>query len=382
MNLSCIKSIANFVIMHLDKIQLHNFKNYSLAEIELCEGINAFVGKNGSGKTNILDAVHYLSMCKSYLNSIDRQNVKFQESFFSIFGNWNQDKKYYSEQCSFKIGGKKSIKLNKKEYERISDHVGKFPVVFISPYDNDLISEGSETRRKWMDGILVQLDRQYLEDLLKYHKALEQRNALLKNMHEHRLFDRESIEIWNIPLAETGQRIYEKRTKFLQDFIPVFNEFYQKLVGNTEVTEISYKSQLQEQNLFDGLIAYEKKDAYTQYTNVGIHKDDLIFTIANHPVKKFGSQGQQKSFLIALRLAQFDWMKKQKGFAPILLLDDIFDKLDHSRVEKLIALVTTNYFGQVFITDTDEERMRFLLNAISADKKLFKVESSEVLNLV
>ncbi|MBM3418303.1 MAG: DNA replication/repair protein RecF [Bacteroidetes bacterium] len=368
--------------MHLERLQLHNFKNYSLAEIEICEGINAFVGKNGSGKTNILDAVHYLSMCKSYVNTIDRQNVKFQESFFSIFGDWIQDAKLYSEQCSFKIGGKKTIKLNKKEYDRISDHVGKFPVVFISPYDNDLISEGSELRRKWIDGILVQLDKHYLDDLIKYYRALEHRNALLKNMYEHRLFDRDAIEMWNIPLVETGQKIFEKRTSFINEFIPVFNDFYQQLVDGGESTEISYKSQLQEQNLLEALKSSEKKDTYTQYTNVGIHKDDLIFTIANYPVKKFGSQGQQKTFLIALRLAQFDWMKKQKGFAPILLLDDIFDKLDQTRVERLISLVTNKYFGQVFLTDTDEPRMRNLMNQIRAAKKLFKVEDSEVVDLV
>jgi DNA replication and repair protein RecF len=368
--------------MFLERIQLHSFKNYSFAEINLCEGINAFIGKNGSGKTNILDAIHYLSMCKSYLNTIDRQNVKFEEIFFSIFGDWLHDKEKFSQQCSFKIGGKKTVKLNKKEYEKLSDHVGKFPVVFISPYDIDLISEGSETRRKWIDGILVQLDKQYLDDLIKYHKVLEQRNALLKNMYEHRLFDRESIEIWNISLIESGNRLHTKRKDFLKEFIPVFNAFYSQLVDENEQTEIHYKSQLTDQDFSVALLASEKKDAYTQYTNVGIHKDDLIFTISNYPVKKFGSQGQQKSFLIALRLAQFDWIKKQKGFAPILLLDDIFDKLDQVRVEKLIALVTTKYFGQVFLTDTDEDRMRSLLSKIPSEKKLFMVDKSEVVNLL
>jgi DNA replication and repair protein RecF len=367
--------------MFLERIQLHNFKNYHFTEIELCEGINAFIGKNGSGKTNVLDAIHYLSMCKSYLNTIDRQNVKFQEVFFSIFGDWQHEKEKYNQQCSFKIGGKKTVKLNKKEYDRISEHIGKFPVVFISPYDIDLISEGSETRRKWIDGILVQLDKRYLDDLIRYHKVLEQRNALLKNMHEHRIFDRESIEIWNISLVETGNRIFAKRKVFLEEFIPVFNDFYHQLVDDNENTQISYRSQLEDQDFSAALIASEKKDAYTQYTNVGIHKDDLSFSISEHPVKKFGSQGQQKSFLIALRLAQFDWIKKQKGYTPILLLDDIFDKLDHSRVEKLISLVSTKYFGQVFITDTDEERMRSLLSKISSKKKLFMVDRSEVVNL-
>ena len=367
--------------MFLERLQLHNFKNYQLAEFNFCEGINAFVGKNGSGKTNILDAIHYLSMCKSYLNTIDRQNVRFEESFFSIFGDWQQNGKISIQQCSFKIGSKKTIKINKKEYERISDHVGTFPVVFISPYDNDLISEGSEARRKWIDGILVQLDKQYLDDLIKYHKILEQRNALLKNMYEHRLFDSESLEIWDVSLIETGNRIFKKRISFLKEFIPVFTEFYRQLVGEKEITDIHYKSQLSEQEFSVALKASEKKDAMTQYTNVGIHKDDLVFSISGHPVKKFGSQGQQKSFLIALRLAQFDWMKKQKGFSPILLLDDIFDKLDNERVLNLVSLVTTNYFGQVFITDTDEKRMQELICNIKSAKKLFSVSDSNVVEL-
>ena len=364
--------------MFLSRIHLIQFKNHQSTEIELNNGLNAFIGKNGSGKTNVLDAIHYMSMCKSYLNPIDKQNVMFNESFFHINGIWNVEEKTFQVACSYKLGAKKKIKLNKKEYDKLAEHIGKFPVVFISPYDGDLINEGSELRRKWMDGIISQVDPIYLNTLQAYHKVLTQRNALLKNMAEHRLFDLESIEVWDAQMSKLGVLIHKKRTLFLDSFIPVFQKFYSEIGVAAEQSNIAYKSQLTGEDFANLLLKNHKKDSYSQYSNVGVHKDDLIFTIKGHPIKKFGSQGQQKSFVIALRLAQFDWLKEQKKINPILLLDDIFDKLDAERVKKLVQLVTQDYFGQVILSDTDRTRMENLLDSVDVSSKLFEVIMGDV----
>ena len=364
--------------MHLEELSLHQFKNHYHSEISFSPGVNAFIGENGSGKTNILDAIHYLSMCKSYLNTIDKQNIAFNERFFSIAGVWKYNKKKYSVHCTYKLGAKKTVKLNKKEYEKLSDHIGKFPVVFISPYDGDLINEGSELRRKWIDGIISQVDSSYLRSLQQYQKVLNQRNALLKNMHEHRLFDLESIEVWDVQMVKLGDQIHKIRTTFLESFIPIFKRFYNDIGAETEEVKIEYRSQLSRANFGELIKEYHQKDSVTQYSNVGIHKDDLLFTIKGHPIKKFGSQGQQKSFIISLRLAQFEWLKTMKETNPILLLDDIFDKLDHERVQKLVTLVTNEFFGQVIISDTDRDRMVKLLNTLSISSKLFEAKNGEV----
>jgi DNA replication and repair protein RecF len=368
--------------MHLKSIHLINFKNYEEADITLSSNVNCFVGRNGSGKTNILDAVYYLSLCKSYLNVMDRQNIRFDQPFFSIQGLWHKDNQDVNIHCAVKSGAKKVFKRNKKEYEKLADHIGQFPVVMISPYDRDLISEGSELRRKWMDGIISQFDRKYLDDIQKYAKVLEQRNALLKNMHEHGLFDRESIEVWNDQLVLLGTAIHEKRKKFLEEFIPVFQERYNFIGLEREEVHLEYKSQLNEMDFDKLLQLFERKDALTHYSNAGTHKDDLTFTIKGHPIKKFGSQGQQKSFIIALRLAQYDWLKKHLNVNPVLLLDDIFDKLDQVRVKKLLDLVSNHYFGQVLVTDTDEERLRAIFQTDEVESKLFRVDEGTVCEIV
>lgn len=368
--------------MHLKSIHLINFKNYEEADITLSSNVNCFVGRNGSGKTNILDAVYYLSLCKSYLNVMDRQNIRFEQSFFSIQGTWHKDDQDVNIHCAVKSGAKKVFKRNKKEYEKLADHIGQFPVVMISPYDRDLISEGSELRRKWMDGIISQFDRKYLDDIQKYAKVLEQRNALLKNMHEHGLFDRESIEVWNEQLVLLGTAIHEKRRKFLEEFIPVFRERYNFIGLEKEEVHLEYRSQLNEMDFEKLLQLFERKDALTHYSNAGTHKDDLTFTIKGHPIKKFGSQGQQKSFIIALRLAQYDWLKKHLNVNPVLLLDDIFDKLDQVRVKKLLDLVSNHYFGQVLVTDTDEERLRAIFQTDEVESKLFRVDEGTVCEIV
>ena len=367
--------------MHLKSIHLINFKNYEEAEIGLSSNVNCFVGMNGSGKTNILDAVHYLSLCKSYMNVLDRQNIRFDQQFFAIQGIWDKDQQEIAIHCAVKAGAKKVFKRNKKEYEKLADHIGQFPAVMISPYDRDLISEGSELRRKWMDGIISQFDRHYLDDIQKYGKILDQRNALLKNMYEQRLFDRESIEVWNDQMSRIGTAIHQKRKQFLEEFIPVFQERYNYIGLEEEEVHLEYRSQLNEMSFDDLLKAFEKKDAITHYSNGGTHKDDLLFTIKGHPIKKFGSQGQQKSFIIALRLAQYDWLKKQLNVNPVLLLDDIFDKLDQIRVKKLLNLVSNNYFGQVLVTDTDEERLRNIFQTGDFESKMFSVDQGVVSEL-
>lgn len=364
--------------MHLRNLYLVNFKNYEESEIVLSEGINCFVGSNGAGKTNILDAVHYLSICKSYMNPMDRQNIRFDQPFFVVQGDWIKEDVMVNIHCAVKIGAKKVFRRNKKEYEKLADHIGQFPAVMISPYDRDLISEGSELRRKWMDGIISQFDRRYLDTIQKYAKVLAQRNALLKNMADHRLFDRESIDVWNIQMVELGNVIYEKRKSFLEEFIPVFQRHYDAIGSEKEEVHMEYKSHLQEGDFDQILIDYERKDAITCYSNAGIHKDDLIFQIKGHPVKKFGSQGQQKSFIIALRLAQYEWLKKHLGVTPVLLLDDIFDKLDHTRVERLMRLVADNFFGQVLVTDTDMQRVQTLFATSELESKLFSVRDGKV----
>ena len=371
-------TIHYFCYMYLKSLQLINFKNYEEAEIEFSPGINCFSGQNGSGKTNILDALHYLSMCKSYLNAIDRQNIRFDQQFFVVQGNWVKNDQEINIHCAVKNGSKKVFKRNKNEYDKLADHIGQFPTVMISPYDRDLIIEGSEFRRKWMDGIISQFNRKYLDDLQRYHKILDQRNALLKNMYEHGLFDRESIEVWNDQMVKVGNAIHEARKLFLEEFIPVFQANYNFIGLEVEEVHLEYRSQLNTASFEDLLIQYQQKDAFTHHSNAGIHKDDLVFTIKGHPVKKFGSQGQQKSFLIALKLAQYEWLKRNLGVNPVLMLDDIFDKLDNQRVQKLMDLVSQQHFGQVLVTDTDPTRIRAVFKENGFESKNFLVNDGEI----
>ena len=364
--------------MHLQDLHLVNFKNYEEVQIELSEGINCFVGHNGAGKTNILDAVHYLSMCKSYMNPVDKQNIRFEHPFFIVAGNWRKNDQQINIHCAVKSGAKKVFRRNKKDYEKLADHIGQFPAVMISPYDRDLISEGSDLRRKWMDGIIAQFDRKYLDDIQRYAKVLVQRNALLKHMAQHQLFDRESIEVWNVQMDEYATRIHQKRTEFLEEFIPVFQKHYSAIGDEKEEVSLDYRSQLAGHSMSELLEMYERKDAQTRYSNAGVHRDDLIFTIIGHPVKKFGSQGQQKSYLIALRLAQYEWLKRHLEITPVLLLDDVFDKLDHTRVERLVQLVNDHFFGQVLVTDTDIDRINRIFSETDLSSKIFTVAEGSI----
>jgi DNA replication and repair protein RecF len=364
--------------MYLNKLHLVNFKNYKQTEVVFHPDVNCLIGKNGQGKTNVLDAIYYLSMSKSYLNPIDSQNINFDEAFFVIQGEWIKDEMPNNLYCGVKRGSKKVFKKNKVVYDKLSDHIGLFPVVMISPYDRNLISEGSEVRRKWMDGIVSQTNKGYLQNLMKYYKVLEQRNALLKKMNDYGFFQREDLEIWNDQLIRFGQPIYEERSLFLDTFIPVFRRFYALLSNNSETVNISYKSQLEHTDFKVLLSENEKKDYKKEYTTVGVHKDDLLFEIGEHPIKKYGSQGQQKTFLIALRLAQFEWLYQQTEIKPLMLLDDIFDKLDNTRVQQLMEMVSKKDFGQVFVTDTDAERVAKIFKNIAVSYAEYEISDNQI----
>lgn len=360
--------------MFLQKLILTGFKNYDAAELNFSDKVNCFVGNNGVGKTNILDAIYYLSFCKSYFNSIDNQNIKHDDDFFAIHGTYNnQENTSDRVSCIQKRNHKKVFKINTEAYSRLADHIGTIPLVMISPYDRDLINDGSELRRKYIDGVISQFDKVYLNELLNYNKTLQQRNSLLKQMFESRNSDSSTLEVWNDKLVHHGEKIYNKRKTFIEDFNPLFEEYYGTLVGAKEAVSISYESQLHNTS-FDELLKNSfDKDRIIRYTSVGVHKDDLTFKINDYPVKKFGSQGQQKSFVIAIKLAQFEFTRRVKSFKPILLLDDIFDKLDDSRVMQIIQLVSENNFGQVFITDTQRQRIEKIFKIVSIDHKIFSV---------
>ncbi|SHI68874.1 DNA replication/repair protein RecF [Flavobacterium terrae] len=359
--------------MHLKKISLLNFKNFSEANFNFEHKINCFVGKNGVGKTNILDAIFHLAFGKSYFNTLSVQNIKHGEEFFVIDGEFEKQNRSEQILCSLKKGQKKILKRNGKLYEKFSDHLGFIPLVIISPTDADLIREGSETRRRFIDSVISQLDNVYLHQLINYQKILQQRNALLKYFAANRVFDNETLEIYNEQLATFGSTIYEKRKSFLEEFIPIFNHYYQDISNSSEQVQLVYESQLESLDLLSLLRENINKDKALQYTSVGIHKDDLSFEIENHSIKKFGSQGQQKSFLIALKLAQFEFVKKQSGEKPILLFDDIFDKLDEMRVSKIVAMVNNESFGQLFISDTHPERTESIVKQTHQSYKIFNI---------
>jgi len=359
--------------MILKSLSLVNYKNFESKTFNFNEKINCFVGNNGVGKTNILDAIYHLSFGKSYFNPIALQNIKHDEEFFVVNGEYEKDDKPEKIVVSLKRGQKKVIKRNGKSYEKFSEHIGFLPLVIISPADRDLIIEGSSTRRKFIDSVISQSDKGYLSQLINYNKVLAQRNALLKYFALNHTFNADTLQVYNEQLTEYGTVIYEKRHAFLQAFIPIFKNRYEAISNGNEQVELMYESHLANDNLINLLKANINKDKALQYTSVGIHKDDLVFNIEGHPVKKFGSQGQQKSFLIALKLAQFDFIKAQSGVNPILLLDDIFDKLDEQRVAQIITLVDDENFGQLFISDTHADRTEQAVKQVHQSYEIFKL---------
>ena len=359
--------------MILKSLSLINYKNFESQSFTFDTKINCFVGQNGIGKTNVLDAIYHLSFGKSYFNPIATQNIKHDEDFFVIDGIFDKEDRQEKIIVSLKKGQKKIIKRNNKIYEKFSDHIGFIPLVIISPSDRDLIIEGSDTRRKFIDSVISQSDKTYLNNLINYNKVLSQRNALLKYFALNNTFNAQTLEVYNEQLKNFGTAIFETRNTFLKEFIPIFKLRYNAISNKKEEVNLSYKSDLFEDDLMTLFKLNLKKDKALQYTSVGIHKDDLNFEIENYPIKKFGSQGQQKSFLIALKLAQFDFVKQQSGVTPILLLDDIFDKLDENRVAQIIHLVDDEEFGQIFISDTHADRTENVVKQIHQSYKIFRL---------
>jgi DNA replication and repair protein RecF len=366
--------------MFIRELSVMNYKNFGEATLSFSRKLNCFIGNNGVGKTNLLDAVYYLSFCKSYFNNPDSQNVRHSEDFFALQGKYELNGNNEEIHCGFRNGQKKKIRRNKKEYERFSDHIGLLPLVMISPADAVLIQGGSDERRRFMDSVISQYDRTYLEWLVRYNRALQQRNTLLKEVAGHSNFDPDSFAIWDDQLIHLGQKIHLKRTGFLQELLPVFQKYYTLISGGNEVVSLEYGSQLSDQKFEVLLKESFPKDRMLQFTSTGIHKDDLELKLGGYPIKRLGSQGQNKTYLIALKFAQFDFIRSLNNIKPILLLDDIFDKLDSGRVEEIVKLVSDDHFGQIFITDTNREHLDAILRQAGGDDFRIFVVNKGIIN--
>lgn len=363
--------------MILNHISILNFKNLEQVELDFSKNINCIIGHNGMGKTNILDAIYYLSFCKSFFNSIDSQNIKHDREFVVVQGFYSTDSGDPEViYCGLKRKLKKQFKRNKKEYERLSDHIGFIPLIMVSPSDSILISGGSDERRRFMDLVISQYDKGYLEALMKYNKALTQRNMLLK---ADNMSDGDVMDILEDVMSQTGKVIFEKREKFISEFIPVFQEIYSTISQNKEKVSLEYESHAKLSDLSLLLKESREKDRIMGFSLKGIHKDDLIMELGDFPIKREGSQGQNKTYLIALKLAQFDFLKRTgSNTVPILLLDDIFDKLDATRVEQIVRLVSGDKFGQIFITDTNRDHLDKILSNNDDEYKIFFVEDGNI----
>jgi DNA replication and repair protein RecF len=359
--------------MYLKNISLVNFKNYGETELDFSSKINCFVGNNGVGKTNILDGIHYLSLTKSFFNTIDSINIRHGEDYFIVQGTFVHDDEEDKIYCAFQKQKQKVFRRNGKDYQKLSDHVGRYPVVMISPADSALISEGSEERRKFLNKIISQYSTEYLDSVIKYNKALQQRNKLLKDFRISGRFEEDVISIWDEQLVKYGYLIFRERDNLVNELIPVFQKYYSMISSGKEKVTLTYRSHLSEGLFAESLRSSMAKDRILEYTTVGIHKDDLIFGMNDFNVKSLGSQGQQKSYLVALKLAKFEYIKQKSGFPPVLLFDDIFDKFDAERVEQIIRLVGNNRFGQIFITDTHQDRLQNILSSLDSDFKLMRI---------
>lgn len=359
--------------MIINRLSLINFKNHAEQQFDFSPQINCFVGNNGVGKTNVLDGLHYLSVGKSFLGNSDLNNIKNGEDFFVVEAEIKNDDKEDIIKILQPGASKKLIKKNDKAYDRLADHIGYLPSVMISPYDSNLISDSGESRRKFLDAMISQTDSSYLFDLIQYQKTIQQRNALLKYFAKNRSFDKDSLEIYDDPISTFGTRIFEKRKDFVEKLNPIVQHFYEIISGGKEQVSVNYESHLFDMDFKQLLLESIDKDRVLTYTSKGTHKDDLAFEMNGNPIKKIGSQGQQKSFLISLKLAQINRIKELTGKSPILLLDDIFDKLDDTRVSQLIELVNKESFGQIFITDTHKERTENVVKRINEESRIFVI---------
>lgn len=364
--------------MYLSAIQVLNFKNYDECSLNFSPTLNIFAGPNGSGKTNLLDAIYFLCLTKSAFHSNDSLMIRHHENFAVVTGQFVKNTKTISIQAGLKKGQKKVFQRDRKPYAKISEHIGYLPVVIITPYDTDLVREGSEERRKFFDSIISQTDPEYLTDLLAYNKTLKQRNALLKQFADGGDLDEDLLSSYDSPLLTYGKRLYLKRQMAMEAFLPVFQLHYTNLSDNQERVGLVFESDFHNANMEAEFIRSRKKDIILQRTTKGSHKDDFVFSIGGHPLKTTGSQGQQKSFVIALKLAQFEYINQRLGQKPILLLDDIFDKLDQSRIQKLLTMISDEVFGQVFITEAGQDRVEKFLSDIDGEIRTFAINDGFV----
>lgn len=362
--------------MILERLSILNYKNLEQADLTLSPKINCFLGSNGMGKTNLLDAVYYLSFCKSHNNAVDTQNIMHDADFAVIQGWYLLDDKQEEFFCSLRRKQKKQFKRNKKEYERLADHIGSLPLVMVSPSDTELISGGSDERRKFMDMVLSQFDKEYLHSLIRYNKALQQRNALLKIDGP---IDGTLLDLWDEQLNAEGRVIYEKRNAFIDKFIPTFQKYYDNICSSNEKVELKYESHFENSDFLQSLRQKRERDKILGYTSSGIHKDELDMQMDGYSIKRVGSQGQNKTYVVALKLAQFDFLRKATGTTPVLLLDDIFDKLDSSRVEQIIKLVLDKEFGQIFVTDTNRDHLDEILSRTNSNYHLYEVVNGGII---
>ena len=381
--------------MLLEKIHLINFKNYEFLEMTFGNGLNCILGNNGSGKTNLLDAIYCLAFTKSYFGLTDMQNIRHSENFLVVNGSFRKENQtenndalteFQTENIAFGVReGKKTIKSSVNNYQKASEHIGLYPVVMLTPYDTDLVREGSEERRKFLDGIISQISNEYLQNLLKYNHLLKERNITLKRFAEKNTFDAILLESFDVRLLEKGKLIFEERKRFLGVFLPIFQKFYQILSENNEIVSLDYQTQYLQENGAENIENFEsifkknlQKDRLLMRTSAGVHKDDLDFLLEKRSLRKFGSQGQQKTYVIALKLAAFATIKQEKNICPLLLLDDIFDKLDAKRMQKLLQIVSFAPFGQVFLTDANPERTKALLKEIKQENQQENQQENEI----
>lgn len=362
--------------MILDSISIVNYKNIEHADLPFSPKVNCFVGNNGVGKTNILDAIYYLSFCKSALNSVDSQNIRHDADFFVLQGSYaNEENARENIYCGFKKQHKKVFKRNGKEYPKLSEHIGKIPLVMVSPNDIDMILGTSEERRRFLDMVISQYDSDYLYEEIRYRKALKQRNVLLKQENP---VDEDFILGFEIIMAEAGEKIYRKRKDFLETFIPIFQKEFCQLADEREEVSFSYKTNWEEGDMLQVFQRNRQKDTIVGFSLCGVHRDDLEMSLNGYKIRAEGSQGQTKTYLVALKLAQFEFIRQKKNSVPILLLDDIFDKLDASRVEKILSLVSQDAFGQIFITDTNRNYISDIIDKTGIEARIFNVNDGEV----
>jgi len=362
--------------MELQHLSILNYKNISHADLDLCPGINCFVGSNGEGKTNVIDSIYFLSFTKSSTNVIDSMNIRHGEEMMMLKGEYDLNGVHEVISCGMKMKQKKQFRRGDKPYRRMSEHIGLLPLILVSPNDQELILGGSEQRRRFLDSVISQYNPSYLNTLQRYNKALQQRNSLLK---EEEGISEDILEAYESIMAETGEQIYECRNTFIKEFIPVFQEYYERISSSKETVGLEYTSHCQRGPLLEVIQRDRSKDLAVGYSLHGIHKDDISMTLNGYPIKKEGSQGQSKSYLISLKLSQFNFLKETGSHTiPLLLLDDIFDKLDSQRVENIVELVSEESFGQIFITDTNRENLDLILNKMNGSHKIFNVKGGVI----